>query len=111
MKEYLKGSKKEEREILKKLAQQILVEANRKSNDQTQENLEILEEWGKHKKPVTLEDLIVCFGRQDVEPIRLANPALSDKDIATLMNDVGEYLLRATKLQQYRTGRSRLSMN
>ncbi len=87
----------------------ILALANHMPIGKTEQELSKLEIWGKTRKVVTLEDLILCFGRKDLEAILKGNPALTLDEAKLLMSQIGDYLLQATLGQQLERSREILN--
>ena len=100
LQDHLQNSIEQEQIGLNELLQKgILVLANRKPIFEIEKGMRKLEKWGKQRKVVTLEDLIIHFGRQDAAAFCAVNPAWDDMADG-LIAVVREYLLKATKLQQ-----------
>jgi hypothetical protein len=67
-----------------------------------------LERLGGLRKMLTMENLIIAFGRKDIAPIKHNNPTISDAQCEELLRLVGIYLLHATKIQQIARARGKI---
>ncbi|MBA2367894.1 MAG: DUF3638 domain-containing protein [Candidatus Protochlamydia sp.] len=97
---FLQNKKKSNDLLLKNEELDILAFANVKPTSIEEKNLEKLARWGKIKKVLTLEQLILYFGKKDLQGILKANPALNKAHAEKLMSMIGNYLLKATLSQQ-----------
>ncbi len=96
-------SKDEEQDAstLDDLTKSMLELANKSSIDRAvSKDIRMLERKGEGLKVITLDELIVYFARKNTQELSKRNPALSDSDIAKLMQQTGHYVAVATRDQQ-----------
>jgi len=87
-------------EKLSALEQQILTLANRHPVEGEELLSHELQVLSGVKKPLTLDELIINFGKQDLQFLQERNSFLSADDRAALYGKIGNYLLLATNEQQ-----------
>jgi hypothetical protein len=56
--------------------------------------------WGGVHQMLTLEEVLMCFGRKDPQFLQMRNPYLNEADINLLFDKAAEYLLIATLIQK-----------
>lgn len=91
--------KNEELEV-KKLEAELLSLANTKHKAPIDRALTKLMKEGDVLKPLTLNEVLVSFAREDALRLQQRNPALSSEDVNSLHAKAALYLLKATHLQQ-----------
>ena len=96
----------EGQESLKKMEEDILTLANHLPENENDKAIHQLKVWGESRKVLTLEELIVNFGRNDPKLLTKRNPALQVEEINALYSKIGDYLLLATLEQQKRRAKS-----
>lgn len=94
-----KGKKDAENKLFK-LKATILKIANRLPMDSKASILKKLRQQGASEKVITMEDLLVYFGRSDTISLQQRNPSLDDAEIAKLFSKIAKYLVISTKEQQ-----------
>lgn len=97
-----KDKSKSEENDLKQRELKILELANRKpdKNDREARLKFRLEAMADLRKPLTLEELIVNFGKQDTRYLQNRNPYLTADDLTKLYSQLCDYLLLATQEQK-----------
>ncbi len=85
---------------LKKLEIEILSLANRPPKSAQEKAYHFLLLGGRNRKVITLEELLVAFGKHSPASLKKQNPALTESEIETILNKVGDYLILATREQQ-----------
>lgn len=85
---------------LENYPKEILKLANKFPGDPALRAQTTLDRWGKNKRVITLEELIVCFARQEFGSLLNRNPALNEADLIELSNKIGSYLLHAVRHQK-----------
>ncbi|MBA3238120.1 MAG: DUF3638 domain-containing protein [Parachlamydiaceae bacterium] len=98
--EMLASGKIESESKLIKLKSAILKLANRLPLDAQASLLKKLRQQGASEKVITLEDLLVYFGRMDTISLQQRNPALDATEITRLFSKIAKYLVISTKEQQ-----------
>ncbi|MBS4167668.1 DUF3638 domain-containing protein [Parachlamydia sp. AcF125] len=96
----LNRGKAEAKEQLQRLKVKIAEIANTRSSNAFQKVLEQHLLLAGEQKALTLDELMVCFGRKDTASLLKKNPGLDAQVIETLFKLVGEYLAIQTKEQQ-----------
>lgn len=96
----LGNGKKEAQEKLTKQEEEIVKLANVFST--SNRNRDQLLRWGGQRPPLTLEEVLINYARQQqgADALHRGNPALEDAEIKILFEKVGDYLLGATHEQQ-----------
>lgn len=89
----LKENVEENKARLQDLEGQILTRANAQPKDPLERATRTLALQGGTWAPLEIEELILFFGKQDVEGLKRHNPLI---DVEALFNDIHEYLLLKT---------------
>lgn len=100
LKKLLAAGKEEAAKTLKTMEKEILALANRPSDSGVKQVHHRLMGWAKLRKPITLQGLMINFGRRQLTLAMQQNPALTKEDIELLYKKVGSYLALATHEQQ-----------
>lgn len=90
------------KEELKNLELKILTLANRTPDQKDEEHYlkDQLERMSGVKRPITIEQLLINFGRQDAHYLQELNSALTVEDLGKLYGQIYDYLLLATQEQR-----------
>lgn len=96
----LSENKEEDVQQLASLEKKILALANKESLSAAFTLQNRIKKWGGLRKILTVEELTLYFGRQDILSLMQRNPALNASDTNTLMELTGTFLLYATRCQQ-----------
>lgn len=100
IKQILENSKEKDKRLKTQLEAELIALANKIPDSSSLQEIFRVELGGKLKKIITVEDLIIHFARQNYNELQKRNPYLSDEQIGTIQNLIGEYLLIATRHQQ-----------
>lgn len=84
---------------IEKLKIELVDLANSPSADYEKETKKGIQLFGERLRPVTLEDLLLSFGNQDVSKLIELNPHLNEKQLDIILNKVGIFLELATRKQ------------
>nr|NGX43070.1 hypothetical protein [Chlamydiota bacterium] len=98
--EVLSKDKVQDKEALERLEKETLALANKDPDTPAMVAQFQLKRWGKLRKVITLEELIIQFARNDFGQLLQKNPALVEDDLNRLAEKVGCFLLHATRDQQ-----------
>ncbi len=93
-------TKEQNQTTLADLEKKIVQSANKQPTNEEELLLHELQLLSGAKKPLTLEELLIQFGKQDTPYLQQRNKALTNEDIAALYGKIGNYLSQATHEQQ-----------
>ena len=89
-----------EKQEMSDLEVQMIELANRKPEDNTQQLLHELREWGGLQKKVSLDDILFSFAQKKPKILQSINPNLTQEDLTQLYTYASQYLLLATQAKQ-----------
>lgn len=100
MEEALTVGRNEANNRLLQLEASIVALANKSSSEPDQLALDKLSLYSGHRQPLTLQELLIYFGRQDFNTLWQRNEYLNIDDFKHLCEAIAEYLIAATHEQQ-----------
>ena len=94
---------------LKNDLKEIIDAANCPPEAETENILFHLKRYGRTEKLITIDQLLVYYGRKDISGLMMRNPGLDREKINKLFDKVGEYLILKTHEQQRKRAQTELN--